>query len=148
MHVILEAFEKAKKKLVFIGNWNKSEYGKNLAEKYKNSEYVRITPAVYDLKVLNVIRGNCSLYLHGHSAGGTNPSLVEAMFFAKPLVAFDCVYNRESTENKAAYFKNEQELIELLNGSASDYDNGNNMLEIARRRYTWETIARQYESLY
>jgi len=94
VHTILEAFENAKKRLIFIGNWNKSEYGRNLAEKYKNSEYVKITPAVYDLNVLNVLRSNCSIYLHGHSAGGTNPSLVEAMFFAKPIFAFDCVYNR------------------------------------------------------
>lgn len=78
VHTILEAFENAKKRLIFIGNWNKSEYGRNLAEKYKNSEYVKITPAVYDLNVLNVLRSNCSIYLHGHSAGGTNPSLVEA----------------------------------------------------------------------
>ena len=148
VHVILEAFERAQKKIVFIGNWNKSEFGRNLAEKYKDSAYVKITPAVYDLNVLNVIRSNCSVYLHGHSAGGTNPSLVEAMFFGKPLIAFDVVYNRESTENKAAYFKNTDDLVKLLSGPREAYSNGASMLEIARRRYTWETIARQYESLY
>lgn len=148
VHLILEAFEKAKKKIVFIGNWQKSEFGRNLAEKYKDSSYVKITPAVYDLNVLNVIRSNCSVYLHGHSAGGTNPSLVEAMFFGKPLIACDVVYNRESTENKAAYFKNTDDLVTLLNGPEEAYANGEKMLEIARRRYTWETIARQYESLY
>ena len=73
VHTILEAFENAKKRLIFIGNWNKSEYGRNLAEKYKNSEYVKITPAVYDLNVLNVLRSNCSIYLHGHSAGAQIP---------------------------------------------------------------------------
>ena len=148
VHTILNAFEEAKKKIVFIGNWQKSEYGKSLAEKYKDSKYIRITSAVYDLNVLNVIRSNCSVYLHGHSAGGTNPSLVEAMFFAKPLIAFDCVYNRESTENKATYFKDKEELVSILNGEPDRYANGNQMLEIARRRYTWETIARQYEALY
>lgn len=148
VHLILEAFEKAQKKLVFIGNWQKSEYGRALAEKYKDSEYVKITPAVYDLNVLNVIRSNCSVYLHGHSAGGTNPSLVEAMFFAKPLIAFDCVYNRESTENKAAYFKNVEELVAILDAPAELYANGSDMLGIAQRRYTWQTIARQYETLY
>ncbi len=148
VHLILEAFEKAHKKIVFIGNWQKSEFGRNLAERYKDSKYVKITPAVYDLNVLNVIRSNCSVYLHGHSAGGTNPSLVEAMFFRKPLIAYDVVYNRESTENKAAYFSTVDELVNLLNGSEDNYANGDSMLEIARRRYTWETVARQYESLY
>lgn len=121
VHTILNAFEEAKKKIVFIGNWQKSEYGKSLAEKYKDSKYIRITSAVYDLNVLNVIRSNCSVYLHGHSAGGTNPSLVEAMFFAKPLIAFDCVYNRESTENKATYFKDKEELVSILNGEPDRY---------------------------
>ena len=79
VHTILEAFENAKKRLIFIGNWNKSEYGRNLAEKYKNSEYVKITPAVYDLNVLNVLRSNCSIYLHGHSAGAP-PWLIKSIF--------------------------------------------------------------------
>lgn len=149
VHTILEAFEKARKKLVFIGNWQKSEYGKSLAEKYKDSEYIWITPAIYDLNILNVIRNNCSIYLHGHSAGGTNPSLVEAMFFKVPILAFDCIYNRESTEGKASYFKSADDLIQKLTASEVDLTrNAENMYEIADRRYRWETIARLYENLY
>ena len=149
VHVILEAFEKAGKKLVFIGNWQKSEYGRMLANKYKDSRFIKITPAIYDLDILNIIRNNCSLYLHGHSAGGTNPSLVEAMFFAKPIIAFDCIYNRESTDHKAIYFKDTNDLIAKLNTASSDLDaNARSMYEIANQRYRWETIAKQYEKLY
>ena len=149
VHLILEAFEKAKKKILFIGNWQKSDFGRQLAEKYNRSLYVRITPAVYDLDVLNVLRSNCNLYLHGHSAGGTNPSLVEAMFFEKPIIAYDCVYNRESTENKAYYFKSVDELKSIVTTTSSDFqENARNMAEIANRRYKWETIAKQYEQLY
>lgn len=149
VHLIIEAFDRAQKKIVFIGNWQKSEYGRNLAEKYKNSDYVKITPAIYDLNVLNVLRSNCSLYLHGHSAGGTNPSLVEAMFFAKPIIAFDCVYNRESTEHKAIYFSTAEELTKILLDKNYDcYGIASDMKEIAVRRYRWETIAKQYENLY
>ena len=149
VHIILEAFEKAQKSLVFIGNWQKSEYGENLARKYKDSKYVKITPAVYDLNILNVIRSNCSIYIHGHSAGGTNPSLVEAMFFEKPIIAFDCIYNRESTENKAVYFSSTDELItELKNQNLDLTATSKAMREIAERRYKWETIAQQYENLY
>lgn len=149
VHTILEAFEKAQKPIFFIGNWQKSEYGRNLAAQYSNSQYVKITPAVYDLNILNVIRGNCSIYLHGHSAGGTNPSLVEAMFFGKPIFAFDCIYNRESTENKATYFTSVEELINALNSRDTNLaENAKSMKVIADRRYRWETIARQYENLY
>lgn len=148
VHIILEAFEKAKKKIVFIGNWQKSDFGRNIADKYRHSDFVKIIPAVYNLDVLNVLRSNCSIYLHGHSAGGTNPSLVEAMFFKKPIIAYDCVYNRETTENKASYFKDAEGLIMLLNGPKERYTNGDIMHEIATRRYTWRKIAQQYEALF
>lgn len=150
VHTILEAFSKSpEKKLVFIGNWSKSEYGKNLAGKYEKFPNIKIQSAIYDLRILNVLRSNCEFYLHGHSAGGTNPSLVEAMFFGRPILAFDCVYNRESTENMADYFNSEKALESLLNNDRVIYDkNAKAMAEIADRRYLWKTIAHQYEALY
>ena len=83
--------------------------------------------------------------MHGHSAGGTNPSLVEAMFFGIPIIAYDVIYNREPTGNKAYYFKTGHEIIELLHRSDLD---GAPMREIAERNYRWQTIAGQYVSLY
>lgn len=150
VHIILEAFSKmSNKKLVFIGNWGKSDYGQELKAKYENYENIRILSAVYDLNTLYVLRANCLLYMHGHSAGGTNPSLVEAMFFSKPIFAYDCVYNRKTTENKAFYFGSTNELIAKLKNSSSDLDaSAAAMAEIANRRYRWETIVSQYESLY
>ncbi len=150
VHTILEAFCKTpERQLVFIGNWQKSEYGKNLMYKYSKFLNIKMLPAIYDLSVLNVLRANCNFYVHGHSAGGTNPSLVEAMFFGVPILAFDCIYNKESTEYKANYFKSSDSLITLINSTTIDYNqNANNMTEIANRRYRWEIIARQYENLY
>lgn len=87
----------------------------------------------------------CECYIHGHSAGGTNPSLVEAMTFGKPILAFDVIYNRETTENKAFYFNDCEELISLLSLKCK---NGDAMKEISGRRYTWSNIAKQYEALY
>ena len=147
VHTILEAYDKCQdKRLVFIGNWQKSEYGRNLLEKYKDSHNIKLMSAVYDLKKLYALRNNCSLYLHGHSAGGTNPSLVEAMFFAKPIIAFDCVYNRESTENKAIYFNSASDLSYKLDNVPESI--GQDMLRIARLRYSWAFIVSQYESVY
>lgn len=71
------------------------------------------------------------------------------MFFAKPIFAFDCVYNRESTENRAVYFASSDDLVGKLNDSTIDLAaNAAAMAEIADRRYRWETITRQYEALY
>lgn len=148
VHLILEAFENAKKPIVFIGNWDKSEYGKELVNKYQSSDYVKITPACYDITVLNVLRSNCQFYIHGHSAGGTNPSLVEAMFFGRPLIAFDCIYNRETTENKADYFKDVNSLKSIISSNRNFIENGEIMKEIAEDKYKWSYISKQYESLY
>ena len=71
------------------------------------------------------------------------------MFFAKPIIAFDCIYNRESTEDKAEYFSSGDELLQILNNDTMDFDkNAKAMVEIANRRYTWKTVIRQYENLY
>lgn len=86
--------------------------------------------------------------MHGHSAGGTNPSLVEAMFCRCNIVAYDVIYNRETTERKASFFKDETELIDIIKEDSSVSSNADDMFEIASRRYTWETIARAYEALY
>ncbi len=144
-HIILEAYSGTDKKLVFIGNWNHSEWSKKLREKYSCHKNIMLLDAIYDLDILYVLRSSAGIYLHGHSAGGTNPSLVEAMHFGMPIIAFDVVYNRETTENKAYYFKTASDLIPL--SGRNDLD-GEQMREIAQRRYTWAHISRQYCNLY
>lgn len=144
-HIILDAFSKTNKKLIYIGNWERSEYGRELKEKYSKYPNINIHKPEYDLDTLYVLRSHAAMYIHGHSAGGTNPSLVEAMFFGKPIVAFDCIYNRATTNNQAYYFGSTNELIELLDKTTM---NGEPMKKIANEQYTWKKIASQYENLY
>lgn len=145
-HVILKAFSLIKMPLVFIGNWNHSEYGRQLREKYKSFDNIRMVNAVYDLDTLYCLRSQCKCYIHGHSAGGTNPSLVEAMFFGRPVIAYDVVYNRETTDNKARYFSDIESLRQLL--LHVDNFDGRVLEEYAKEHYTWKHIAHQYEELY
>ncbi len=145
-HVILEAFSKTDKDLVFIGNWNHSEYSRQLKETYSKYPNIKILDAIYDLDILYALRSNAGIYMHGHSAGGTNPSLVEAMFFGIPIIACDVVYNRETTENKAYYFKTTDDILAHLKDD--QVLTGVDMVEIANRRYTWRHISDQYCKLY
>lgn len=145
-HMILKAFAEVGKELVFIGNWNRSDYSRKLKEEYRGCKNIRMVDAVYDIEVLYVLRSQCKCYVHGHSAGGTNPSLVEAMYFGKPILAYDVVYNRETTENKAMFFKNSAQLQALLQQKTAG--NGEALREVAKRRYTWKHIAEEYEKLY
>lgn len=149
IHLILEAFRLSGMNIVFVGNWNQSEYGRNLLNEYSHYVNIRLLSPIYDIRTLNVLRSHCKFYIHGHSAGGTNPSLVEAMFFSKPILAFDVIYNRETTEGKAFYFNSVSSLINLLSESNENYTcSAKSMLEIAMRRYRWDFVVTQYELLY
>ena len=144
-HMTLEAFTMTDKVLVFIGNWNRSEYGMSLKKKYCEYPNIKMLDPVYDLDTLFVLRKNCFVYIHGHSAGGTNPSLVEAMFFGRPILCYDVIYNRSTTFGRAYYFKDSNDIKQLLDSQNLD---GCVMKEIAEQNYTWEHIVAQYERLY
>ena len=149
VHLILEAFSQLKISLVLVGNWDKSQYGRDLRDTFTRFGNLILLNQIYDLGKLKSLRSRSSYYLHGHSAGGTNPSLVEAMHFGKPILAFDCNFNRHTTENKALFFKTTDDLVKLL-GSISHsqaIEVGVAMLEIANRRYTWKVVAKQYFDL-
>ncbi|HEX3051372.1 MAG TPA: glycosyltransferase, partial [Aggregatilineaceae bacterium] len=150
LHIILEAFSNLDSPhLVMVGNWNNSEYGRVLRERYAAFKQLLLLDPIYDLGKLKALRSRARFYVHGHSAGGTNPSLVEAMHFGKPVLAFDCSYNRRTTEDKALFFgdsKALQQLVKSLDDTVSKMV-GLDMIEIAQRRYTWEKIASQYFAL-
>ena len=148
-HITLEAFSRSDKQLVFIGNWEKSEYGRDLKAKYSQHRNIKILDPIYDINTLYALRNNAAMYIHGHSAGGTNPSLVEAMFFGKPIIAYSVVYNKETTENSAMYFKDVEELYDTITNDSIDFvAQGKNLCQIADKRYTWNTIIKQYEATY
>ena len=144
-HMTLEAFKNSNEKLVFIGNWYRNGYSKKLKEEYCGYSNIVLLDSIYDLDILYTLRKNSNYYIHGHSAGGTNPSLVEAMFFGRPILSFDVIYNRETTKNKAHYYKNADDLQLLIKLGV---DNGKELKQIAREEYTWSKIAKEYEALY
>ena len=149
--LLLEAFDRMPDRVsVFIGNWDRSAYGRELALKYRGRPHLRILEAIYDPEVLNAIRAHCSIYVHGHSAGGTNPSLVEAMHLSLPIASYDVVYNRATTEDRALYFKDAAGLAALVGETpARDWEAQRPVLKaIAERRYRWERIAGEYARLF
>ena len=144
-HQILEAFSRTGKKLIFIGNWNHCEYGRNLKNTYSHFPNIQMLYPIYDIDILYVLRKNASMYVHGHSAGGTNPSLVEALFFGRPILCYDVIYNRKTTQAEASYWNDANELITLLH---QNHLCGESMKTIAQSLYTWKKIIAQYEDLY
>lgn len=150
VEMILQTFENNSDiPLVMVGNWQKNKYGRRLFAHYSKYTHIYLLNPIYDFEQLNILRSNCKVYLHGHSCGGTNPSLIEAMYLALPIVAFDVNFNRETTENKALYFNNSAELQKIIK-SVTDSELAKiaeQMKEIAVRRYTWTRISALYANI-
>lgn len=151
IHVILNAFAGQQDfPLVMVGNWNSSEYGRKLRQQYSSNPALKLLNPIYDLGKLKTLRQGMTCYVHGHSAGGTNPSLVEAMHFGKPILAYDCAFNRCTTEDKALYFKTSKDLVDKLRVVSCDAVRqkiGEDMREIALRKYTWDIVGAAYYAL-
>jgi len=150
LHLVLKSFETFLSfPLVLISNWNVSDYGRELYKKYKTFENIIVLDAIYDKYELDFLRGNAYVYIHSHSRCGTAPSLVEAMSLNLPIISYDVPANRETTQNKAIFFKKEKELIELLsNINEDDFMNSSNSLyELASSEYTWAHVSSQYDKL-
>ena len=150
VELILKSFTKSSEKIKFVGNWGASEFGVKLKNNYGSHPNIELIDPIYDIAELYKLRSACKGYIHGHSAGGTNPSLVEAMHFSVPILAFDCDFNRFTTENKALYFSSSDSLKNLIDneGDAKFSNCGSKMKGIATEKYKWDKISNQYESLY
>jgi hypothetical protein len=127
---------------VIIGNWTNSAYGRDLKEIYYPNPRLALLNPIYDSGILSFFRESCSVYIHGHSVGGTNPSLVEMLFYDCRILCFDVPFHRETAGSCAQYFSSVEELATLLSEPALGRDDR----EWRRRQYSREVIVSKYLS--
>lgn len=112
---------------------------------------IRLLGGVWDQDVLNQLYGNALTYVHGHSVGGTNPSLLRAMGAAASTLAYDVVFNREVLGADARYFGDAEDLPALLTAAEADpagqLRRGGRLAVRVRERYDWDRVADGYEEL-
>lgn len=149
---IIEGFVQShsRNKLVIVGNHRIStKYVKNLL-KY-DSNRVKFLGTIYDQSKLKELRYHCFAYIHGHSVGGTNPSLLEAMAAGNRIIAQDNIFNREVGQDATQYFSCNDDLANIINTMETDYQHNReyskNTQNIIRKRYNWDVILSQYEEL-
>lgn len=134
--------------LVIVGNIS-NKYGKILRETYKDAR-VRFVEAIYDNNTINNLRYHSSKYIHGHSVGGTNPSLLEAMACGCSIIAHDNIFNKAVLQENADYFKDETSLAILLirtqQKEAIEKRRESNFEKI-RSDYNWQKIIDAYGEL-
>lgn len=152
IHLILDAFEKSGsvRSLVIIGNWMDSAYGMQLRQ-CADSRIILLDP-VYDTEAVQSYRFHCFTYLHGHSVGGTNPTLVEALGCGCLTVCYDNVFNRETTHQSGWFFQDVESLVSIFRQLDTLDDSTRNRFRetsyaLAESWYAWETVATTYETI-
>jgi len=150
LDMILLAFTRKLIDYVVVGNWDASSYGISLRRKFMNFKNIHLVDPVYKQEEIDLIRSNAFFYVHGHSAGGTNPSLVEAMHLSLPIFCFDVGFNRSTTLGLAFYFNDVFTLENLiLNVSNAELDaNAKNMKNIANLHYKWDVVCKKYGDVF
>lgn len=116
------------------------------------SDRVRFVGGVYDAGRLQSLRVHAAAYLHGHSVGGTNPSLLEALACGSVVIAHDNPFNREVAQEVADFFRTPADLaacLARLGGRSREEvaQLGDRARDIIARRYTWDGVATAYEEL-
>ena len=148
IHMVLEGFCNSNQpgKILVVGDLS-TGYGQKLAQKYASDKRVQFAGAIFDQEILHSLRHFCRIYFHGHSTGGTNPSLLEAMCAGTIIAAHHNAFNREVLGEEAFYFSSATEVTHLLHsvrrGSIEEQ-----MIELnlskTRELFRPEKIADQY----
>lgn len=150
---IVTAFSSRRRgrQLVVLGDFITHADGYHASVVAAASEEVVFPGSIYDSDVLSALRFHARAYLHGHTVGGTNPSLVEAMAAGNPVVAHDNPYNHWVAGDEQCYFSTAGDLAAVLDAVLENDVALAGMARASRKRhreeFTWERVAGQYEQL-
>lgn len=156
--LIIKEFIKSntKKDLVIVSNVEKNKFYEKLKEKtgFEKDKRIKFVGPVYDQEILVRLRKNAKAYIHGHSAGGTNPSLLEALSITDVNILYNAVYNEEVGEDATLYFSKEEgslckqiEKIEKFK-SKEQSEFGQKAKQRIIDEYTWEIVVKKYKKLF
>jgi glycosyltransferase involved in cell wall biosynthesis len=130
-----------------------TEFGNYLVQKYQKYTSIKFVGGIYQLEMLNQLRYHCLAYFHGHSVGGTNPSLLEAMASQAFIIAHNNVFNSSILGDEALYFNSITDLVKVFQQTESiDFIEFKNLYIKANyskiiQEYSWEKIIQSYEDL-
>ncbi|KSU67680.1 DUF1972 domain-containing protein [Arthrobacter sp. NIO-1057] len=114
------------------------------------TEQVRFLGGVWDQELLDELYAHALAYWHGHSVGGTNPSLLRALGAGTAINAFDVNFNREVAQAAGEYFTDAESAAQLFDSTESQTATVNHRAQLARMRakdYDWDEVAKAYENL-
>ena len=155
IHTIIEGYiqSSVEMPLVVVGNFGSPAYEeqvKAIADRNRNKKIV-FAGGIYDKVSLNMLRQNCFAYIHGHTVGGTNPSLLEIMRMKTVILAHNNEFNREVCQDFALYFDDVKDLsrkMEIIDAKReSFFELKDQAHERVLNDYSWEGVVKEYETL-
>jgi glycosyltransferase involved in cell wall biosynthesis len=150
---LVKAFSMRKRdhKLVVLGAFHPESNPYHLKLKQDASDEVLFTGPIYDKEIVQSLRFHAKAYLHGHTVGGTNPTLVESMAAGTPILSHNNHFNTWTAGEAALYFDTPEDAAEKITRILADEKLREKMRQAGLRRYneefTWEHVAGQYEEL-
>ena len=152
--VLVEGYRRsaAQLPLVVVGGADRpTGYEAEIRALAEGDPRIRLLGRVDDQRLLDQLYSHAASYLHGHSVGGTSPSLLRAMGAGTAIVAWNAVVNREVAGTGGSYFASVQDLARAVE-EVERYpfrfrDLGELMQERARKRFDWDVVGEQYEAL-
>ena len=157
-HVLdaVQAFRASKetRPLIVVGSAPYSQgYVESIQSAALGDHRIRFTGGIYDQELLDQLYAGALTYIHGHSVGGTNPSLLRAMGAGAPVLAYDVEFNREVTAGSALFWGSAPDLTSIFDRIATGADNAvlTGLRDASRARiaaaYQWEAVTDDYEAL-
>lgn len=151
VHTIVDGYARSSSKLplVVVGS---APYGRQYQEGIRRvaDGRVRLVGGIWDAELLDGLYAGSYTYIHGHSVGGTNPSLLRAMAAGAAVLAWDVGFNREVLGDAGSYFADPDQLRRALELAEADAPAQRVLGECAKRevkRYDWDDVALRYEEL-
>ena len=150
IEMILDGFHASasSKKFLVVGSME-NKLGRHLLQKFKHDHRIVFTGGIYNSpQKIHSLKIYSQVYFHGHSVGGTNPSLLEAMASRALIAAHENAFNRAVLQEDALYFTNAQEVTAILENTVRDgreYNMINNNLVKIKEQFNWDRIIKKYE---
>ena len=149
IHVLLDAYARSQRRLplLVLGGFDANAYGRELKAQHPEAHFAG---GVYDAAALDALRGRSALYLHGHSVGGTNPSLIEAMAAGALVVAHDNLFNRWVMGEGGLYVRAAADLTQRLDSALPVHDREAFVARArarCREAFLWSEILSRYRDV-
>ncbi|MDA9050991.1 DUF1972 domain-containing protein [Schleiferiaceae bacterium] len=145
---IIAAYENQREAtLVLVANMGTKLY-KKLSSRIEQAQNILFNGPIYNKSELAYLKSNCRYYIHGHSVGGTNPSLLEALAGGCNILIHDNNFNKDVVAQYGQTWSNQTKLENLISKNAERFTSIDDQKKYCAERFNWKLIAEKHLELF